>query len=291
MTHPLRIVSIGAHPADVFDQAGGTIAHHTSRGDYAACIVLTHGARVHDVVISDGMQQRKELPSGPELLALMAQRADVKANEVRAACRILGVEDVYFFGADDAVLLVTDEAVRRLARMLRELRPDIVLTHYPKESDGLTNDHAIGGQIAMRAIGFAGSVDPGDRNPPHRTARTFFFGQNAASLRRSLWEAEGSHYNNVFVDITDVIEKKLAAYDCMVSQGYAGAVARKFIEVLDGSFGCTVGCAYAEGFISAEPEVHSYLPINEYALDWARSSEHDKMARYSYRLPMEQPGA
>ena len=62
MTQPLRIVSIGAHPADIFDQSGGTMAHHTSRGDYVACVVLTHGARVHDAVISDAMFHREEIP-------------------------------------------------------------------------------------------------------------------------------------------------------------------------------------------------------------------------------------
>ena len=48
MTEPLRILCIGAHPADIFDQSGGTMAHHTARGDYVACIVLTHGVRIHD---------------------------------------------------------------------------------------------------------------------------------------------------------------------------------------------------------------------------------------------------
>ena len=61
---PLRILSIGAHPADVFDQCGGTLAHHASRGDYVACLVLTHGARVHDELISDDMQHRKTIPMG-----------------------------------------------------------------------------------------------------------------------------------------------------------------------------------------------------------------------------------
>lgn len=34
MAEPLRILSIGAHPADIFDQSGGTMAHHVDRGDY-----------------------------------------------------------------------------------------------------------------------------------------------------------------------------------------------------------------------------------------------------------------
>ena len=135
MTSPLRILSIGAHPADVFDQSGGTMAHHASRGDYVGCVILTHGARVHDKVISDSMAHLDEVPDASELSALMKERSDVKANEVRTACKILGVEDLHFFGEDDAILLVTPEAIRRLARLLRELRPNVIITHCPREGD------------------------------------------------------------------------------------------------------------------------------------------------------------
>jgi len=48
---PLRIMSIGAHPADIFGQSGGAMARHVERGDEVACVVLTHGARVHDEVL------------------------------------------------------------------------------------------------------------------------------------------------------------------------------------------------------------------------------------------------
>mgnify|MGYP001347947881 CR=1 FL=1 len=68
MPQRLRIVSIGAHPADIFDQSGGTMVHHSKRGDYVACVVLTHGARVHDAVISDAMFHREEVPDQSELL-------------------------------------------------------------------------------------------------------------------------------------------------------------------------------------------------------------------------------
>ena len=278
MTQPLRIVSIGAHPADIFDQSGGTMAHHTSRGDYVACVVLTHGARVHDAVISDAMFHREEIPDQAELMRLMEDRSDVKAEEVRAACNILGVKDIYFFGADDAVLLVTEDMVRRLARLLRELRPDVVLTHFPKENDALTNPHA---------ISLAGSVDPGDRHPPHRVAAVFFFGSGAAAVPANVWRSEGGFYNDVFIDITDVVDKKLAALDCLVSQGYSGAYARKRIETSDGAFGVAGGCAYAEGFISLRAETHYYLPVTEHALETARSSDHELIKQRSYRIPVD----
>ena len=92
---------------------------------------------------------------------------------------------------------------------------------------------------------------------------------------------------DVFIDITDVIEKKLAALDCLVSQGYAGAYARKRLEASDGAFGTRARVAYAEPFITLRSETHYYLPVTEQMLLVAKSSDHETMARYSYRLPVD----
>jgi LmbE family N-acetylglucosaminyl deacetylase len=281
----LRILSIGAHPADVFDQSAGTMAHHTDRGDYVACISLTHGARVHDTVISDSMYHREEVPEAETLEKMIGDRSDVKAQEIRTACKILGVDDVYFMGVDDAILLVERDLIRRLAKLIRQIRPDIVLTHYPFEGDGHVSSHAVAGQIVLHALQYAASVDPGDRTPPHRSAQVFFFGQGAANTRRGLWDARGGYTNDVFVDITDVIDKKFAAMECLVSQGYAGAYNRKRTEVGDGAFGANT-VAYGEGFIRLSAEVHYYLPLTAYARRQATESDHEIMRRYSWRLPM-----
>ncbi|MBI4550831.1 MAG: PIG-L family deacetylase [Candidatus Latescibacteria bacterium] len=287
MAEPLRLLSIGAHPADIFDQSGGTMAHHASRGDWVGCVVLTHGARVHDTVISEQMFHAKQVPEADELAKMMRERSDVKAEEVRAACRVLGVEDVYFFGADDAVLLPDEATVRRLARLLRELKPEIILTHFPEEGGGLWNPHAVTGQVVMLAVGFAGAVDPGDRNPPHRVAQVFYWGQGGASIPNTVWDARGGYYNDVFVDITDVVDKKLASLDALVSQGYGGTYARKRIETSDGAFGSACRAAYAEGFIRWKGERHYYLPLSDFDRALARESDHEMMARYSYKIKTE----
>ena len=281
---PLRILSIGAHPADIFDQSGGAMAHHAARGDWVGCVVLTHGARVHDAVISDGMFHREEVPEAGELKQLMAERSDVKAEEVRRACRSLGVEEVRFLGIDDAVLLVTEESVRTVARLVRELKPDIVLTHFPREGDGKTNAHATAGQIVMHALSHAAGVDPGDRRPPHKVAQVFFFGCGGASLPRDVWGSEGGYYNDLFIDIPDVVDKKLAALDALVSQGYGGAYARKRIETTDGAFGQAGGCAYAEGFIKMSAETRYYFPVTGQALELARASDHELIGRTSFKI-------
>ena len=82
-------------------------------------------------------------------------------------------------------------------------------------------------------------------------------------------------------------EKKLAALDCLESQGYSGAYARKRIETTDGAFGVAAGTAYAEGFISANAETYYHLPVSDYSLTYARSSDHERMARYSHRIPVD----
>ncbi len=280
---PLTLLVIGAHPADIFDQSGGTMAHHARRGDRVACCVLTHGARVHDAVISDRMFHQEQVPEAQELESLMKQRADVKAGEVRRACSLLGCEELYFLGFDDAVLLVTEAAVKQVASLVRQVRPHVILTHFPREGSTNTNAHAIGGQIALYGVQLAGTVDPGDTNPPHKVSQVFFFGTGGAPLPRDVWGSEGGFYNDVFIDITDVVKEKLAALDALVSQGYGGAYARKRIETSDGAFGNAVRCAYAEGFIKMNAECHYHLPVTDHALELAGLSDHETIARSSFR--------
>lgn len=190
---PLRLLVIGAHPADVFDQSGGTMAHHVRRGDWVGAVVLTHGARVHDKVIADEMFRDRQVPEAQELTALLADRADNKAQEVRRACEALGVsaENLYFLGVDDAVLLVEDSLVRRVARMIRKLRPNIIITHFPLEDGGVASPHATTGRIVMHALPLAASVDPGDQTQPHKVAQVFYFGIGAAPVRAHLWGGDG----------------------------------------------------------------------------------------------------
>ena len=107
--------------------------------------------------------------------------------------------------------------------MIRKLKPDVVITHYPKETGGFGNPHAAAGEIVMLAINLASGVDPGDSNPPHRVAQIFFFGAGAASIRTHLGGADGGFTNDVFIDITDVAHLKVACLDALESQGYGGA--------------------------------------------------------------------
>jgi len=73
MSGKLRILVIGAHPADIFDQSGGTMAHHVKRGDWVGALILTHGARIHDEVVSSQLYTSRDIPQGKALDALSSQ--------------------------------------------------------------------------------------------------------------------------------------------------------------------------------------------------------------------------
>ena len=283
MTGPLRILSVGGHPADVFDSAGGTLAHHAQRGDLVTVVALTQGTRVHDVVISDTLRFETRIPDPAALRALLDERATVKQDEVRRACAFLGIDDVRFFGYDDASITIRDDYIQRMATIIREVRPEVVVTHHPHEHGGVGVHHAITGQLVLEGITAAGSVGMGDFNPPHRVAQVFFTCTALLLPSNSLSGAVG-WYPDLLVEITDVVEAKLRALDAMRSQQYGGAYARKATEYADGAMGALAGVAYAEGFITYWPEFDRYFTLSDERLARARESEAARRARTDQML-------
>jgi LmbE family N-acetylglucosaminyl deacetylase len=237
------------------------------------------------------MFHQKEIPDAEQLKKIILERADLKTREILRACDILGIrrENVYFLGADDAILLVTEPMIRQVARLIRKLRPNVVITHFPLEDAGIASQHATTGQIVMHAIHSATGVDPGDKTPPHKVTQVFFFGIGAAAPRTDIWGSQGGFYNDIYIDITDVAAKKVACLDAVASQGYGGAYARKRIEFSDAAFGSRIKVPYAEGFISMKSTTHYYLPVSEIDLEHSKASDHEAISRSSYRIEVSRP--
>ena len=275
---PIRLLCVGGHPADAFDSAGGTLAHHVERGDHVSVMALTQGTRIHDVVISDTLRLRDRMPAPDELADLMAERAQVKEDEVRRACAFLGISDVHFFRYDDSSVTITAELIDRMARFLRENRPDVVVTHHPHELGGFGIHHAVTAQLVLEGMSAARAVGADDPNPPHQVAQVFF---TLAALQFPVVKLANlvGWAPDVVVDITDVAERKVRALDALRSQQYGGDYARKTVEQGDGSMGRNVGVAYGEGFIAYRPTVATHLPVDEVMLDRAAESEAEAHVR------------
>ncbi|OHB54602.1 MAG: hypothetical protein A2Y12_09795 [Planctomycetes bacterium GWF2_42_9] len=279
---PLKLLVVGGHPADAFDNAGGTCLHHTRLGDTVSALVLTNGARVHDVVISDGMRRKKQIPQGKKLEKLLEIRSKVKKEEVREACAIMGIRDVRFLTYDDSIFLVREKIIRDIACVIREIRPNIIITHYPYDNGGLADQHALTGQSVLHASWVANSVDSEYPNPPHRVAQIFFMGFPSHVVRDNALLREFSAHCQVYVDVSDVIHLKVEALGKMKSQQYNGRYTLKRSEAVEGSAGLGVGVPYAEPFIVAYSDIYQTLPVSEFLLKKSQEQEKDWFGRVGF---------
>jgi LmbE family N-acetylglucosaminyl deacetylase len=113
MDSPLRLLIIGAHPDDAEYHAGGLAALYCAAGHVVKMVSLTNGDAGHHIL------------RGPEL-------AVRRKAEAAAAGAVIGAEyDV--FDNPDGELLPTLENRRRVIRLIRGFRPDLVLTHRPND--------------------------------------------------------------------------------------------------------------------------------------------------------------
>lgn len=256
----LTILHTAAHPADAFDTVGGTLAHHIRRGDRVVVVVFSHGARSHAITT---IEQRKHGGNGA---ATLEQAIEDKRQEVVEACRILGIDDVRFFEYDDHLLLVKEEYVVSLARLIREVKPDVIITHSPFEQVGLTTTHRVCCDITMLARSIAGGIMDDD-SQPHRVGEVFFMHQHGET---TIGDHVLPRYPEVLIDVTDVVHLKVQALDRIVSQYYPGNAGRKMMETINGSHGLHMCVPYCEAFMRYQPAVYDLLPVCEHNLRVAR---------------------
>lgn len=275
----LQLLVIAAHPADTFDHCGGTLLHHARRGDEVTVVSLTHGLRIHDIVVSEKYRFQNEKPDKDEIDKILKERTRVKNAEVIKACGILGVTDVRFLKHDDGILLVTEDKIRDVANVIRDVRPDITITHYPlTETFGCESSHGNVGKIVLHASGFAGQVDFLDPKPAHRGAQIFFMQPPEGTAPRSnVLSGYTPGYCDYWVNITDVVEEKVKALNMMKSQQYGGDYAKKTVECSNGVQGRIITESYAEGFIRFLPEYGKYLNVCQDRLD--RQNEEEGLTR------------
>lgn len=277
----MNILVVAGHPADMFDHCGGTLLHHRQRGDRVTCVSMTQGLRVHDEVISDVFRTKVDQFTEEEIEKLLEERQKVKYAEVIKACNMFGVEDVRFLDFDDEILTFNQDMISRLASLMREVRPDILITHWPHQFGGISNHHAITGQIAIAAADAASGVNFKDRRPACRIAQTFFMLSPADCSSFDLLSVNNVAHTQFYVDVSDVIELKVKALNSMQSQKYdIRNHAKVMAERWYGTFGTRVSLPYAEGFAMRSPEVGHYLPLSEHRVWLATADEHDIMRKY-----------
>ncbi len=111
---PKRVLTIFAHPDDAEFSCGGTIARWAAEGHHITMCVVTNGDRGSD---------------DPAMTP--GQLAETRFVEQWDAARILGVEDVIFLGWQDGMVVADLDLRRDLTRIVRRVRPDIVILGDP----------------------------------------------------------------------------------------------------------------------------------------------------------------
>lgn len=189
---PLTAMVIVAHPDDAEFMFGGTVAKWCAEGWTVYYVLVTSGDKgTHDETLG-----HQEL-------------AAIREQEQRDACKALGVKDVIFLGHPDGFLEPTMELRGEIVRLLREYRPDVVLTWDGFRGSFNHSDH--------RAVGIAvrDAVYPAVRDhlyyPDHKEG-----GLDAHQVNEML--LGGTDDPDYRVDISAHLETKLNAIVCHKSQ-------------------------------------------------------------------------
>src|SRR5581483_8080704 len=148
-----------AHPDDETFFAAGTIAQMADQGVRLGLLCATRGERgsTSDLCTID------ELPA-------------VREAELRDAARLLGIGDLEFLPFEDQQLAhaPADTVRQAVVRMLRRLRPEVVLTFDPEGSNQHTDHMAIS---RFATDGIAAAADPRwypEEGPPHAVSRVLW---------------------------------------------------------------------------------------------------------------------
>jgi LmbE family N-acetylglucosaminyl deacetylase len=226
---PKVVLGIAAHPDDLDFGAAGTMAHFAEQG-----------AAVHYLILTDGS-------SGSEDREMTAERLiKIREKEQRAAVKAIGGKGVTFLGYPDGRLEVTMDLKREIVKVLRTVRPDVVVTMDPSvlysASRGFINhpDHRAAGQAALDSV-FPLARD--HMSFPELYAAGFEPHKTKTILLTNFNDA------NYYEDISETFPKKVAALKAHASQiGDVKTVSTRMKEWAH-AVGQKAGYDLAEGFV------------------------------------------
>jgi N-acetyl-1-D-myo-inositol-2-amino-2-deoxy-alpha-D-glucopyranoside deacetylase len=197
-----RLLLVHAHPDDESIGTGATMAHYVAAGARVTLVTCTLGEEGEIHV--------------PELTGLAAAEADqlggYRAAELAAACAALGVTDHRFLGGagryrDSGMMGLptndhprafwradVDEAAGHLLEIMRETRPQVIITYDPNGFYGHP-DHIQAHRVTMRAVELACAEGFGP-------AKVYWLAMPKSALAAGM-EAFARSADNPFAEVRD----------------------------------------------------------------------------------------
>lgn len=210
----MKILVFAPHNDDEVLGVGGTIARYVSEG--------------HEVYVCEVTKSISE------------ERLKFIRQEAREAHKILGVKETFFLDFPVVRLKETPlvELNEELSRIVTKVKPDIA--YIPHKGD-IHMDHYMvshSAMVAMRPIG-------------DFKVKEIYAYETLSETEWNIPSVENAFIPNVWVDITEFIEKKKQAMACYKSQIQEPPHPRsnEIIEALARLRGSTIGVPYAESFM------------------------------------------
>lgn len=191
-----RVLAIQAHYDDTDIAVGGLIAQ-----------LVKNGSEVFYVTVTDDLAGVTDLTLSKETAASRLR------NEAEKAAQILGVLGIYYLNYPDAGDWSVYQARRDLITVVRQFQPDGVIALDPWLNTEAHADHYKSGFAAVEAAILADVL--GVEGTDLQIPQEFHAKQKQEIKAVGLFN---SSHANVFVDIDQVLETKLAAVSQYVSQ-------------------------------------------------------------------------
>ena len=166
----IHLMVIGAHIGDAEITAGHVIAKHTMAGHRATMLHMTAGEKGH-----------------PKLSP--AEYEKQKRRETEAAAKVLGCQ-VRVMPYKDGELPCDEETKLTLCDVIRESKPDVVLTHW---QGSFHKDHINTHKLVTEALFYA-AVPGIKRSRPAHSVANLYYTDN--------WEDELGYEANAYMDIS-----------------------------------------------------------------------------------------
>jgi LmbE family N-acetylglucosaminyl deacetylase len=192
-----RVLVVTAHPDDVDFGAAGT-----------AAVLSDAGAEVTYCIVTDGDAGGFD-PAVPR-----TDIGEIRRHEQTMAAKEVGVTDLVFLGYPDGYLEVSMQLRKDIARVIRRVRPQVVITQSAARNldriIGSHPDHLAAGEAAMCAV--------------YPDAQNAFWYPDLVTdgfqpwSVREVWVMSIGEVANHVVDITEQVERKISALRSHKSQ-------------------------------------------------------------------------
>jgi mycothiol S-conjugate amidase len=177
--HPLRLVSVHAHPDDEASKGAGTVARYAAEGIRAALVCCTGGEE------GDILNPAADTPE------VRADLGAVRMAELRASVDAIGYAALYLLGyrdsgmpgteanarADNFANAPLDEAVGKLVEIIRREQPQVLVTYGDERTFYEHPDHIRVHEISVLAFDAAGDPDRfPDAREPWQPSKLYYSG-------------------------------------------------------------------------------------------------------------------